>query len=133
MILGQHHSEEIFRSHIESYGTYVELSTELVGFEQDADGVTAHLIKRNGDSEVHEDVHAPFLIGADGAKGMLSEYMLLTASHIDIILSGITRKELGLTFLGVSRPSDRMIVGDIVIKNLNEEVCTYSRARHSIL
>ncbi len=74
-MLGQHHAEEIFRSHIESYGTRVELNTELVSFEQDANGVTAHLIKRDGDSEVHENAHTPFLIGADGAKGMTSPFI----------------------------------------------------------
>lgn len=69
-MLGQHHAEEIFRSHIEKYGVSVELNTELVSLDQDVDGVTAHVVRRDDDGkEVKESIRTPFLIGADGAKG----------------------------------------------------------------
>lgn len=72
-MLGQHHAEEIFRSHIEKYGVSVELNTELVSLEQDADGVTAQIVRRDEDGkEVKESIRTPFLIGADGARGLLS-------------------------------------------------------------
>lgn len=72
MLLGQHHAEEIFRSHIKKYGVSVELSTELVSLDQDADGVIAHVVRRDEDgNEVKETIRTPFLIGADGAKGLL--------------------------------------------------------------
>lgn len=35
---------------------------------------------------------------------------------------GIVRKTLGLTFIGVTRPSDRTIVADIEIKGLTADV-----------
>lgn len=71
LLLGQHHSEEIFRSHIEKYGVHVELNTELVGFSQDENGVTTQVVRRSGGSEVHEIIRTPFMIGADGARGRL--------------------------------------------------------------
>lgn len=70
MLLGQHHTEEILRAHIAKYGIHVELGTELVGFEQDEDGVTVHLRKTalGQDTTEAEDFRTPFLIAGDGAK-----------------------------------------------------------------
>ena len=70
---GLMHTEDLmvhFRSHIEKYGVHVELNTELVSFSQDADGVTAHVVKRSDGSEVTETIRTPFMIGADGARGI---------------------------------------------------------------
>ena len=53
---------------MENLGVRVELSTELVGFEQDEDGVRAKVINRNESAEAPETVEASFLVGADGAK-----------------------------------------------------------------
>lgn len=54
---------------LERLGTKVEFGTELLGFRQDNDGVTAELVTRQDDKEVHESVDCDFLVGADGAKG----------------------------------------------------------------
>lgn len=82
MLLGQHHSEEILRTHIASYGLHVELHTELIGLEQDAEGVTAHLIRGEDGLEIHEDVRTPFVIGADGAKGRLNPLPVLYIRYL---------------------------------------------------
>ena len=66
-MLGQSHQEEILRAHLVKAGVPVELNTELVSFEQSADGVTAHIIKHDGGEETTEIVSASWLIGADGA------------------------------------------------------------------
>ena len=81
----------------------MELATELVGFEQTADGVTAHLVKRDGDKETHEDVFTEWLVGAEGAKS-------------------VTRKQLGLTFEGETRPVDRLLIADVEVHGIGSEV-----------
>ena len=105
-MLGQGSYEGILRQHIAKYGVQVELNTELVGFEQDADGVTAHVIKHDGDKDVPETIRTEFLVGADGARGAV-------------------RKLLGLTFLGETREGDRLIVADIYIKGIDENVSLF--------
>ncbi|CCL99488.1 uncharacterized protein FIBRA_01506 [Fibroporia radiculosa] len=97
--LSQSVLEEIFRSHLGSYDCRVELGTELIGFQQDAEGVTATIV-RQGTSPSKEAVRAQFLVGADGAKG-------------------ITRKLLGLTFQGETRDTDGMVWGDVEIQGLS--------------
>ncbi|WP_331371393.1 FAD-dependent monooxygenase [Sinorhizobium chiapasense] len=56
--------ERILIDHLEKAGVAVERRAELVGFEQDAAGVTATVMK-DGTSEV---VRAAYLCGADGAS-----------------------------------------------------------------
>lgn len=74
-----------------------------MGFEQTADGITAHLIKRVGDKETHEDVFAEWLVGAEGAKS-------------------VTRKQLGLTFEGETREADRLLIADVEVYGIGAEV-----------
>ncbi|KAF9219598.1 hypothetical protein BS17DRAFT_804337 [Gyrodon lividus] len=93
-LLGQQILEAILRSHLEKYDCFVELGTELQSFEQDGDRVIAKVIKRMNGEEISETLEASYLIGTDGAKG-------------------VTRKQLGLTFLGETRGELRSIVGDI--------------------
>ena len=66
-IIGQSHHEEILRAHLAQHDVHVEMNTELVSFEQTADGVTANLVKRNGSEETQETVTTGWLVGADGA------------------------------------------------------------------
>ena len=65
--IAQNELEEILRAHIKTFGCDVELSTELMKFEQGADGVTSWL--RQTDTGKEEVVRSEFLIGADGARG----------------------------------------------------------------
>ena len=68
MILGQSHAEDILREHLARFGVHVELNTELEDFEQGTEGVTAHLIKRDGEREIKEVIKVEYLVGAEGAK-----------------------------------------------------------------
>ncbi|KAG1872108.1 FAD binding domain-containing protein [Suillus tomentosus] len=88
--IGQQLLDVILRRHLEKFSCSVEMGTELRSFEQSDEGVTAVLAK-NGISETFD---AKWIIGADGAKG-------------------IVRKQLGLTFLGETRDDGQMVTGDI--------------------
>lgn len=64
--------EGIVRDHLAKYGMQVELATELVSLEQDADGVTATLKHAAGtEQESIETFRAAYVIGADGGKGII--------------------------------------------------------------
>ncbi|KAH7912300.1 FAD-binding monooxygenase [Hygrophoropsis aurantiaca] len=93
-VIGQQTLEAILRSHLEKQGCFVELGSELRSFKQSDDRVVAHIIKKQGDEEVTETIEASFLIGTDGAKG-------------------VTRKQLGLSFLGETRDDLHLVMGDI--------------------
>ncbi|KAL4248923.1 Rifampicin monooxygenase-like protein [Abortiporus biennis] len=102
LMIGQDHAESILRSHLDKFGIEVERSTELVNFQQDHDGVTAEILKRSdNDKETKETARFDFLIGADGARG-------------------VTRKQLGLTFLGEST-STHSLIGDVFVKGLTTD------------
>ncbi|KAI6095821.1 FAD binding domain-containing protein [Pisolithus croceorrhizus] len=94
--MGQPTLEAIVREHLAKLGCTVELGTRLISFTQDEKFVTAKVAKCRGDSgeEFEEDIEAAYLTSADGARGM-------------------TRRQLGLTFLGTTLDCDPMILGDI--------------------
>ncbi|THG97838.1 hypothetical protein EW026_g4253 [Hermanssonia centrifuga] len=102
IILGQAHNEEILRAHLAKHDVYIELCTELVGFEQSESGVTAHIVKHENGNETQETVHTRWLVGADGARS-------------------IVRKQLGLTFLGDTRQGEHIVIGDLEVKNLSRD------------
>ncbi|EGN99603.1 hypothetical protein SERLA73DRAFT_72407 [Serpula lacrymans var. lacrymans S7.3] len=96
VVIGQETLEGILRSHVEKLSCTVELGTELCSFEQFSDHVVAHVTKEKHGEVVHETIRANWLVGADGAKG-------------------IVRKHLGLTFLGETREDMRIVTGDIYL------------------
>ncbi|EMD32572.1 hypothetical protein CERSUDRAFT_126688 [Gelatoporia subvermispora B] len=99
MVLGQETLEKILRSHLAKHGCNVEMGTELTGFEQNADHVTARIAKLHDGVQTFETVICRWLAGTDGARG-------------------VVRKQLGLSFLGETRSSDQhMVVADIQIKS----------------
>src|ERR1700729_3211077 len=72
LTIGQNVSEAILRSHIEKYSCHVELATRLQSFEQKSDHVVARLVKTTDDGqEVPETLSVQFLLGSDGARGMV--------------------------------------------------------------
>lgn len=76
--MSQYITEGIFRDHLAKSDVHVELSTEPISLEQDADGVTVVVKKVASDgSEASETIHAPYVIGADGAKGMSGRLAIL--------------------------------------------------------
>ena len=68
--MSQYITEKIFRDHLAKSDVHVELGTEPVSLEQDADGVTVAVKKVASDgSEATETIRAAYVIGADGGKG----------------------------------------------------------------
>ena len=71
VVLGQYETEGIFRAHLAKYGIHVELGTEPTSLEQDASGVNVTMKKVTADEAVTtETARFPYVIGADGAKGV---------------------------------------------------------------
>jgi 2-polyprenyl-6-methoxyphenol hydroxylase-like FAD-dependent oxidoreductase len=98
--------ERIMRQHLlDRFGVAVELGTELLSFDQTADGVTCRLGKVSAStSEITEEtMQVQYLIGTDGGKSTV-------------------RKHLGVSFLGETRAEDAIIYGDVVVKGLDRDV-----------
>jgi 2-polyprenyl-6-methoxyphenol hydroxylase-like FAD-dependent oxidoreductase len=91
----QFRTEEILR---ERLGARVELSTELVDFTQDGDGVTATL--RAGG--VTETVRARYLVGADGGRSTV-------------------RKQLGIAFPGETDEATTMLFADAWVDGIGHD------------
>jgi 2-polyprenyl-6-methoxyphenol hydroxylase-like FAD-dependent oxidoreductase len=92
-VLGQSQLEGILRARLLSHGVRVELGTELVGLEQDEDGVTARL-------STGETSRFDYLVGADGGGSFV-------------------RKAIGVAFPGTTDESFRMLIGDVAAPELD--------------
>ncbi|MEV0977722.1 FAD-dependent monooxygenase [Streptomyces sp. NPDC049915] len=90
--LPQYETERLTEEALARHGTHVERGTELVSFEQDAEGVTARLTRAPG---TEEELRVRFLVGCDGAHS-------------------IVRKGLGLAFEGGAFPEEYML-GDVEV------------------
>ena len=119
------------RAHLEKYGRAVELGTELRTLEQYPDHVVAHLVKKNGDVEHNETVTCHYVVGTDGGKG---EYVRCAENtFLDRHGStGVTRKQLGLTFLGETR-EEHIVVGEAEVFGLERNVGSLDLRALSIL
>lgn len=80
LIIAQTETEAVLREAVARLGVTVEWGVRLASFEQDADGVRAHLEHPDGTAEEYE---APWLVGCDGGHSTV-------------------RKQLGLPLLGES-------------------------------
>ncbi|RDB24256.1 Pentachlorophenol 4-monooxygenase [Hypsizygus marmoreus] len=99
LILGQDTHEGILRSHLQKdYNCIVELGTQFVAFEQHLNDVTVQISKLNDGIEVPETATFNWVIDADGAHSTV-------------------QKQLDLEFLGVTRESEILVVGDIHVKD----------------
>ncbi|KAJ7471056.1 FAD binding domain-containing protein [Mycena latifolia] len=92
--------EEIMRAHLARYGVTVDRARELVGIQQESEGVVATVLDTQTGGR--EDVRVEYLVGADGARGP-------------------TRKLLGLTFEGETKDTDGMVWGDVDIEGLGSD------------
>ncbi|KAJ7799891.1 FAD binding domain-containing protein [Mycena olivaceomarginata] len=102
--LGQDVLEGVLRAVLkETYSCEVEFGTRLVSFTQDAGGVDAVVVKGDAGQDETLTQRFDFLVGADGARG-------------------IVRKQLGLDFLGESRPSVKFIIADLRVQGIDEDV-----------
>jgi putative polyketide hydroxylase len=63
--------EPLLKSKAEELGAQLRFATELVSFEEDADGVTAQIRER--DSGKTSSVHARYMIAADGSHSRIRE------------------------------------------------------------
>ncbi|MFF0433940.1 FAD-dependent monooxygenase [Streptomyces sp. NPDC004327] len=94
--LPQYETERILEEFLARFGTRIERGTELVGFEQDEDGVTARLARAvEGGPPAEEEVRCRYLVGCDGAHSAV-------------------RKGLGLGFEGGAFPEEFML-GDVEV------------------
>jgi 2-polyprenyl-6-methoxyphenol hydroxylase-like FAD-dependent oxidoreductase len=85
-ILPQARTEQLLADRLAELGVQVERGTELSGFTQDDDGVTATVGS--------EPVRARYLVGADGG-------------------GSVVRRTLGIAFPGVTHEEIRMLLGDV--------------------
>jgi 2-polyprenyl-6-methoxyphenol hydroxylase-like FAD-dependent oxidoreductase len=107
LTLGQESMERIMCEHLAArYGIEVELGTEVVGFDQNADSVTARLRKTTlaQSPPAEETLVVQYLVGSDGGHSFV-------------------RHHLGLTFPGKST-EETLIYGDVALKGLDNEVRT---------
>ncbi|KDQ12566.1 hypothetical protein BOTBODRAFT_176256 [Botryobasidium botryosum FD-172 SS1] len=99
-MLPQDITEGVLRDHLQKYGIQPEFGKELVGFQQDDDGVTAQILSLEKEEDNEETLRVGWLVGADGAKG-------------------IVRKTLGLAFLGETREGEGALIADMKVKHLD--------------
>ncbi|KAF8075005.1 FAD binding domain-containing protein [Lyophyllum atratum] len=105
VLLGQNRLEEVIRAALTEYSCQVELGTELVSLEQSEHGVLVKLLKRGSGKDetgTAESVRYDWVIGADGARG-------------------VVRKQSTLTFDGETRDVEKLVVGDIYLEGLSQK------------
>jgi 2-polyprenyl-6-methoxyphenol hydroxylase-like FAD-dependent oxidoreductase len=98
-VLGQDRTEAILRARLAELGGRVELGTALQGFTQDATGVTASLVRADGEQET---VRVAVLVGADGGASTV-------------------RRTLGIPFEGRTDESLRVLAGDVRVAGLDRD------------
>lgn len=96
-IVPQWHTEAVLRESLAASGVAVEWSTELVGFTQDEDAVTATV---RGPSGEVRSIRCAYLVGGDGARSSV-------------------RKSLGIKYVGGAIPDAHWLVGDVEIDGLD--------------
>jgi 2-polyprenyl-6-methoxyphenol hydroxylase-like FAD-dependent oxidoreductase len=98
LMIPQWRTEAILRDQLASYGIHVGLATELAGFTQDAEGVSATLVH----DRATQQVRAAYLIGADGGHSFV-------------------RRALGIGFAGETHETQRSLIGDVAVEGLDRE------------
>jgi 2-polyprenyl-6-methoxyphenol hydroxylase-like FAD-dependent oxidoreductase len=99
-LIPQWRTDRILYDRFVGLGGRVDLATELVGFEQDEEGVTAELV-RDGAAE---SVRAEYLVGADGGRSFV-------------------RKAMGGAFAGETYETERTLIGDVRASGLDGVAC----------
>jgi 2-polyprenyl-6-methoxyphenol hydroxylase-like FAD-dependent oxidoreductase len=94
LMVPQFQTEAVLRRRLATFGHAPAFGTELMGFEQDADGVTARLRTAEGESTVR----ARYLVGTDGGRSFV-------------------RHALDIGFPGETLPF-RAVIGDMPIAGL---------------
>ncbi|KAJ6619853.1 FAD binding domain-containing protein [Mycena sp. CBHHK59/15] len=99
LTIGQNQLEAILRATLQKYSCKVEFGHGLVSLVQDAGGVDATILNQEGQEETQR---FDFLVGTDGARGAV-------------------QKQLGLSFLGESRPSIHFVVADVHAEGIDAD------------
>ncbi|KAH9916722.1 FAD binding domain-containing protein [Epithele typhae] len=104
IMIDQYLTEGIMRKHLnERFGVQVELGTEPISIEQDDNRVSLTLKKTAQDAKgTTETVKAQFVIGADGAKGVM-------------------RKFIGATFEGENKDADGQVWAECHAEGVTNE------------
>jgi 2-polyprenyl-6-methoxyphenol hydroxylase-like FAD-dependent oxidoreductase len=96
LMIPQFLTERIMRERLAELGSRVEFGCELIGFEQNRDGVTARLSGPNGE----ETLRVRYLVGADGGRsfvrgalgvGFPGKTLGVHAMVADVALTGVDR------------------------------------------
>ncbi|MDP9563427.1 UNVERIFIED_ORG: 2-polyprenyl-6-methoxyphenol hydroxylase-like FAD-dependent oxidoreductase [Rhizobium nepotum] len=96
LMVPQFLTERIMRERLAELGHFPEFGTELTGFDQDEDGVTARLVTPAGE----ETLRVRWLVGADGGRSFVRHALGIEfpgrtlgvrAVVADVILSGLSR------------------------------------------
>ncbi|EPX58762.1 putative flavodoxin monooxygenase [Cystobacter fuscus DSM 2262] len=96
LMVPQFLTERVMRERLAEFGHHVEFGCELVGFEQDASGVTARLVGPEGE----QTVRARYLVGADGGRSFVrgalgvdfpGKTLGVRAMVADVLLTGLDR------------------------------------------
>ncbi|QCL87575.1 FAD-binding protein (plasmid) [Agrobacterium pusense] len=96
LMIPQFMTEHIMRERLAELGGHVEFSCELIGFEQDGDGVTARLSCPDGEKAVR----VRYLIGTDGGRSFVrgaleidfpGKTLGMRALVADVALTGLER------------------------------------------
>lgn len=98
LMVPQFLTERVMRERLAELGAAPEFGTELVGFEQDADGVMARLATKAG----AETIRVRWLVGTDGGRS-------------------VVRHALGIDFPGKTL-GVRAIVADVTLSGLSRDV-----------
>jgi 2-polyprenyl-6-methoxyphenol hydroxylase-like FAD-dependent oxidoreductase len=97
LMVPQFLTEHVMRERLAELGHRPEFATELVGFEEDADGVTARLSTQLGS----ETIRVRWLVGADGGRSFVRHTLAIVfpgktlgvrAIVADVTLSGLSRQ-----------------------------------------
>lgn len=97
LMVPQFLTEQVMRERLLELGHAPEFGCELVGFDQDADGVTARLAGKGGE----ERMRARWLVGADGGRSFVRHALAIgfpgktlgvRALVADTVLTGLTRE-----------------------------------------
>src|SRR5882757_57569 len=96
-MLPQWRTVDILRARFEKLGGRVESGSELISVGQDADRVTATIRRPDGSSDI---VTAGYLVAADGGRSIVRESLAVAFDRVDL-----------------DAPS--MLVGDVVVDNLD--------------
>ncbi len=86
LLLPQSRTEHLLGQRLAALGVTVERCVELVGFQQDADGVTAQLRHADGREETGR---FPYLVGCDGARSTVRQ-------TLGVAFEGYTEPQTGL-------------------------------------